>query len=124
MVAHAVAAYPEECCGAMLGMGGEVLLAVPLENTAESRQARYAIRPEDLLTATREASERGQRIVGIYHSHPDHNADFSETDLANCCPWYVFLVLSVRYGVFEGATCWRPNGEQTAAFQVGLDRPL
>jgi proteasome lid subunit RPN8/RPN11 len=124
MVAHAVAAYPEECCGAMLGAGGEVRLAVPLANAAESRRTRYAILPEELLAATREARDRGLKIAGIYHSHPDGEAGFSETDLKNCCPWYAFLVLSVRNGVFAGAACWQPDAAQTAAVQVALDRPL
>lgn len=124
IVAHAVAAYPEECCGAMLGAGDEVRLTVPLANAAGSRRTRYAILPEELLAATREARDQNLRITGIYHSHPDGEAGFSEADLKNCCPWYAFLVLSVREGVFAGAACWRPNAEQTAAVQVALDRPL
>jgi proteasome lid subunit RPN8/RPN11 len=113
MLAHARAAYPEECCGAMLGAGGEVSLALPLENAAaESRRTRYQIRPEDLLEATREARQRGLEILGVYHSHPDRDAYFSETDLKNCCPWYLYLVLSIRDGVFDHARCWRPESDR------------
>ncbi len=125
MITHARAVYPEECCGAMLGAGGEINAAVPLENSfAGSRLARYEIRPEDLLAATREGRDRGLRILGIYHSHPDRDAYFSETDLKNCCPWYLYVVLSIKDGAFDHAACWRPNAEQSEAVREDLDLPL
>ena len=120
MVEHARATYPNECCGAMLGrVDGEqkeVLVAMRLENSSKGSQAaRYELRPEDLLKADREARTRGMDLVGIYHSHPDCGAYFSETDLKNSCPWYSFVVLSIQNGEFDHANSWLPNAEQTAA---------
>lgn len=120
MVAHAEAAYPNECCGAMLGSidGTEkrVAVALALENaSAGSQRARYELRPEDLLNADREARSRNMDLVGIYHSHPDCAAYFSETDLKNSCPWYSFVILSIQKGAFDHANSWLPNAEQTAA---------
>src|SRR5260221_12127263 len=89
MVAHARATYPNECCGAMLGhmdSDKRVAAAVPIENAyAGGKQARYELRPEDLLKADREARSRGMDLIGIFHSHPDCYAYFSETDLKNSC---------------------------------------
>jgi proteasome lid subunit RPN8/RPN11 len=120
MVAHAEADYPEECCGAMLGVadanGKQVLAALRLENAHPgSRRARYELRPEDLLRSEREARARGLQLIGIYHSHPDADAYFSETDLKNSCPWYSFVVLSVKSGRFVHANCWLPDRDQTRA---------
>ena len=120
MVAHARATYPNECCGAMLGTvdGDEkrVTIALSLENASQGpQQARYELRPEDLLKADREARQKGLDLVGIYHSHPDCGAYFSETDLKNSCPWYSFVVLSIQKGDFDHANSWLPNAEQTAA---------
>lgn len=120
MVKHARATYPNECCGAMLGEVEDgrkrVAVAMPLDNvSAGSQQARYELRPEDLLKADREARSRGMDLVGIYHSHPDCGAYFSETDLKNSCPWYSFVVLSIQNGEFDHANSWLPNAEQTAA---------
>ena len=120
MVAHARAAYPNECCGAMLGVAGEagkiVSIALPLENSFQGAQAsRYELRPEDLLRADREARSRQMDLVGIYHSHPDCDAYFSETDLKNSCPWYSFVVLSIRNGAFDHANSWLPDADQTRA---------
>lgn len=120
MVAHARAIYPNECCGAMLGVIEEgrktVTIALPLENAYEGAHAsRYQLRPEDLLRAEKEARIRQLDLVGIYHSHPDCDAYFSETDLKNSCPWYSFVVLSIRDGAFDHANSWLPDADQTKA---------
>ncbi|MGE5644540.1 MAG: Mov34/MPN/PAD-1 family protein [Acidobacteriota bacterium] len=126
--AHAEKAYPNECCGAMLGRleDGEksVLRAVALDNAYDGSQAaRYEIRPEDLLEADRAARRDGLDLIGIYHSHPDCDAYFSQTDLKNSCPWYSFVVVSVRGGRFDHATSWLPNAEQTRADAEPLQFP-
>jgi proteasome lid subunit RPN8/RPN11 len=120
MVAHAQSTYPNECCGAMLGSIGEaekaVRIALPLENAyTGARASHYELRPEDLLRADKEARIRNLDLVGIYHSHPDCDAYFSETDLKNSCPWYSFVVLSIRNGTFHHANSWLPDAEQTKA---------
>jgi proteasome lid subunit RPN8/RPN11 len=120
MVAHAQKTYPNECCGAMLGSTDDgvklVREALPLQNAFEGAQAaRYELRPEDLLAADRAARERHMELIGIYHSHPDCDAYFSQTDLKNSCPWYSFVVLSIQGGKFHHANSWLPNAEQTAA---------
>jgi proteasome lid subunit RPN8/RPN11 len=125
MVAHARAAYPDECCGAMLGsVDGEektVRQAIPMENAHRGPQgSRYELRPEDLLAADREARRQGLDLVGIFHSHPDCDAYFSETDLKNSCPWYSFVVLSIRNGAFDHANSFLPNADQTAADKEAL----
>lgn len=128
MVAHAESTYPNECCGVMLGrIDGDaksVTIAQPLENvSAGSHAARYELRPEDLLHADREARRQNLDLIGIYHSHPDCDAYFSETDLKNSCPWYSFVVLSVQNGTFHHANSWLPNAEQTASEKEELIWP-
>jgi len=120
MVAHARASYPDECCGAMLGsIEGEtktVREAIALQNAFEGAQAaRYELRPEDLLAADKAARERNMDLIGIYHSHPDCDAYFSKTDLQNSCPWYSFVVLSIKKGEFDHANSFLPNFDQTDA---------
>jgi proteasome lid subunit RPN8/RPN11 len=120
MVAHAREAYPNECCGAMLGsLDGDaksVARSMRLENAYPGAQReRYELRPQDLMAAEKEARANGLDLIGIYHSHPDCGAYFSETDLKNSCPWYSFVVLSIRKGEFDHANSWLPNHEQTQA---------
>ncbi len=120
MVAHARETYPNECCGAMLGStdgdAKRVVRALRLRNSFEgAHAARYELSPEDLLEADREARRNHMDLIGIYHSHPDCGAYFSETDLKNSCPWYSFVVLSIQKGEFDHANSWLPNVDQTAA---------
>jgi proteasome lid subunit RPN8/RPN11 len=120
MVAHAESTYPNECCGAMLGRSGGsgklVTEAVPLQNSFSGEQGeRYELRPEDLLNADKAARDRGLDLIGIFHSHPDCDAYFSETDLKNSCPWYSFVVLSIKAGKFDHANSFLPDVDQTRA---------
>ena len=120
MVDHAQKTFPNECCGAMLGsVDGDrklVTLAMPIENSyAGAQGARYEIRPEDLMAAEREARVREMDVIGIFHSHPDCDAYFSETDLKNSCPWYSFVILSIKEGRFDHAKSFIPDLDQTRA---------
>lgn len=120
MVLHAERTYPNECCGVMLGhvQGNDkrVTEALPLENVFTGAQHdHYQVRPEDLLKAESAAREHGLDLIGIFHSHPDCEAYFSETDLKNSCPWYSFVVLSVSRGRFDHAASFLPDVDQTSA---------
>lgn len=129
MLTHARESYPNECCGALLGASSDgvkrVRTALAMENVSSgSQRSRYELRPEDLLVADRQARREGLDLIGIYHSHPDCDAYFSETDLKNSCPWYSFVVLSIRGGKFDHANSWLPNAEQTKADKEELIHPV
>jgi proteasome lid subunit RPN8/RPN11 len=85
---HGEETYPHECCGVLLGRFEEdgtkaVTQAVRCGNTREdSPQNRYHIDPKELIRIQREGRDRGEEIIGFYHSHPDHPAQWSQTDLA------------------------------------------
>lgn len=109
---HGQAAYPEECCGFLLGQatsdGNRASTTLRVDNTQEEeRERRYLISPDHYLRADREARRRGLDIIGIYHSHPDHPAEPSETDLAWATfPGYTYVIVSVRGGEPAELTAW------------------
>ncbi len=102
--AHGEMTYPRECCGVLLGHlmqeGWRVVVAVPAGNAhTGSEHNRYEIAPAELVKIEREARGLGLEIAGFYHSHPDHPAHWSPTDLAEahwlgCC----YLITSVAQG--------------------------
>jgi proteasome lid subunit RPN8/RPN11 len=47
----------------------------------DSAHNRYQIAPVELVKVEREARRQGLEIAGFYHSHPDHPAQWSLTDL-------------------------------------------
>jgi proteasome lid subunit RPN8/RPN11 len=85
---HGEVTYPHECCGVLLGRFEDdgsktVTRSAPCGNTrADSPQNRYHIDPKELIRIQREGRARAEDIVGFYHSHPDHPAQWSSTDLA------------------------------------------
>jgi len=85
--AHGEETYPHECCGALLGRptpdGWQIEAAVRAGNTRmDSAHNRYQIASSELVKIEREARGRELSIGGFYHSHPDHPAQWSQTDFA------------------------------------------
>jgi proteasome lid subunit RPN8/RPN11 len=110
--AHAVEAYPHECCGALLGRDGEatreILDLLPLPNQHQnSPRTRFVITPDDFRRAEAAARERGLDLVGWYHSHPDHPALPSEFDRQHAWPWYSYIIVSVEKGTASALASWR-----------------
>ena len=91
---HAIEEYPYECCGIVIGEpgpDGEHILyrCTNIQNRLHEkdpatfkRDARTAfyIDPKELMSILREAERRRMGIKLFYHSHPDHDAYFSEED--------------------------------------------
>lgn len=112
--AHGEETYPHECCGILLGRatpaGIEVADLMRAGNTrTDSAHNRYHIDPRELIAAQREGRKLGLDIVGFYHSHPDHPAQPSSTDLAEA-HWFgcAYLITAV-----EGTSSARQTGEAT-----------
>ncbi len=98
---HGEETYPHECCGILLGRSTPEAITIHdlirAGNTrSDSAHNRYNISPADLIRAQREARTRSLDIVGFYHSHPDHPAFWSPTDLAEA-HWYgcAYVITSV-----------------------------
>jgi proteasome lid subunit RPN8/RPN11 len=104
---HGEETYPYECCGVLLGRmsddGGGIRLVTSTAGCGNTRtdspHNRYHIDPRELVRIQREGRERGEDIVGFYHSHPDHPARWSSTDLAEA-HWIgcSYVITSVEHG--------------------------
>lgn len=110
---HAAGAYPEECCGFLMGVADEedgvlVERVLPARNEhADDRCHRFLIPPETVLAARKEARGLGLEIVGYYHSHPDLPAEPSERDREHAWPDVSYLIVPVEEGVPGEARSWR-----------------
>ncbi len=117
--AHGEATYPEECCGLLLGRsdpdGNHVQALYPVANRhGEQRERRYTIAPDDYLAAERAARQQGLDVVGFYHSHPDHPARPSATDLAEATfPGYTYVIVAVHQGQAGELTAWHLTPDRT-----------
>ena len=109
--AHGEETYPHECCGVLLGKNipgeqnnptaiNQVQHIVRAGNTrTDSAHNRYNIAPQELVRIQRQARGLGLDIVGFYHSHPDHPAQWSPTDFAEA-HWLScsYVITSVEQG--------------------------
>jgi proteasome lid subunit RPN8/RPN11 len=102
---HGEETYPHECCGVLLGRvdddGTRVVTSTARAGNTRTDSAhnRYNIDPKDLIRIQREGRARGEDIIGFYHSHPDHPARWSSTDLAEA-HWFgcSYVITSVEKG--------------------------
>ena len=116
MVSHVESTFPKEGCGLMIGSDGVVQEAVPVPNSYTGPQEDFfVIDPKDLHRVDRESREKGLDVLGVFHSHPDCDAYFSKRDLEHSCPWFSYVVLSIKGGRFDHANSYRPDFDQKEA---------
>ena len=124
--AQAEAAYPYECCGLLAGHTHKdgtitVTRVVASPNTVKDEHTgrgkdRFEVDPQVRFDLMRAVANTEEDIVGHYHSHPDHPAKPSETDVDMAFePNMVWLITSVHQGKIEGTTAWRLNRDTRTA---------
>ena len=121
---HGREAYPEECVGALIGTVAaagttrSVERLFPIDNRSEAnRKRRYLVSPLDYLAAERAADGAGKTLLGFYHSHPEHPAAPSATDLDLAQPNFVYIIVSIRRAADEA-----PRAAGAGAFLLDPDR--
>jgi proteasome lid subunit RPN8/RPN11 len=121
----ASAAYPFEGCGALLGERGHARVMLPLPNTEKGTpRVRFEVSPMDYLRVEREADARDLRLLGFWHSHPDHPARPSVTDLS--CAWVGLLtvIVSVQKGQARDIGAWEIRGPELPFEPVQIECPF
>jgi proteasome lid subunit RPN8/RPN11 len=106
------AAYPNECCGILIGVetdGGRTVERLQVAGNAfeaDEQFHRFSIRPQELMQADKAAGETGKLVLGFYHSHPDHPARPSEFDREHAWPFYSYVIVSIAKGDAVDMTSW------------------
>jgi proteasome lid subunit RPN8/RPN11 len=98
MFAHAREASPAECCGLLGGSHeGRARTVYRLRNVAADPLVGYEAAPEELFAAQRAMRERGEQLLGIYHSHPRSVEPVpSETDVRLAYyPSAIYLIIGL-----------------------------
>lgn len=84
---HALDEYPNEACGLVVAYGRHHRI-IRADNQAPDPRTTFVMDPAAWLEV-RDSEE----VIGIYHSHPDGNAEPSPADLTSCeisgYPWYI-----------------------------------
>jgi proteasome lid subunit RPN8/RPN11 len=121
-------AYPNECCGVLLGKCEErsgrmmaVTKILPIENAweAEEQHHRFVIEPEDFMRAEKEARGQGLDMLGFYHSHPDSPARPSDYDRDHALPFYAYIILAVEKGKAAELRSWELTTDRAQFIEIG-----
>ncbi len=122
---HGENSYPNEGVGFLLGKiegnARRVLALIPARNerSGEAARRRYQLSPQAMLAAENQAVEQQMDLLGIFHSHPDHPNQPSETDREWAIPWLSYLITSVVDGRATESRSWRLKDDRS-----GFDQEL
>lgn len=114
--------YPYETCGVMLGCadGAKNIVSrvLQLANTnTERANDRFEMDPDEMFAAQEDARSAGEEVIGIWHSHPDHPARPSQTDLDKAWPMWSYIITSVTKEGVAALTSWRLADEEQKRFE-------
>jgi proteasome lid subunit RPN8/RPN11 len=125
---HCEDQYPLEGCGILIGCrDGEYKTVLDLLLTDNDyqegmRNRRYTIPPEQLLQGELRAEERDLKVIGYFHSHPDHPARPSVHDFELAWPEYSYLILSIENGATAELRSWRLRPDRTGFDEEEIQR--
>lgn len=107
------AAYPREACGLLVGhdAGGAVVVdsVVPSTNIAAADD-EFEVDPQVRFDTERRLRGCAARVVGLYHSHPDHPALPSSRDRARAWePELIWLITPVDGGQAGQTLAHKPD---------------
>lgn len=95
MVYYARKAAPIESCALLFGDDETITEYYPMRNLDES-EVHFTFDPQEQNLALKEARERDQVDVGVYHSHPDKGSQAypSAEDIDKAAPGYIYFILN------------------------------
>jgi len=103
MCRHAGNCAPDEACGILAGKGEAVSRVLTVTNVLHSA-VRFQMNPDEQLQALLDLEERGEEMIGYFHSHPVGPAVPSATDLEMYYyPGAVMVILGCENGI------WKPH---------------
>ena len=95
IIKHAKEEYPRECCGILAGREQTITKLFKTKNIAESEDL-YELDPLDQVKAFEEIDRLSLKLLGVYHSHPDHPCYPSGLDRSQAFyPDTAFFIISL-----------------------------
>ncbi len=121
LFARAKRSPKEEICGLLAGKGGRFTRCYPEMNIARNKRQRFEMEPEGQIDAFRKMRERGEVLLGIYHSHPNGPAHPSSIDLSRHEYLDVlYLVISLEGPVTPELRGFRIENGQAREVSIGI----
>ena len=94
MVVHCEEGRPNEACGLLGAVDGEIVKVFRMTNAAVS-PVRYALEPREQLAVENALEENGWSLAGVFHSHTRTDAYPSPTDVRLAVGDIPYLIVSL-----------------------------
>ncbi len=138
---HAQETFPEECCGVILHKAEmdsvrrcsniqNKLHALDPQTYPRDATIAYTMDYKELEVILNEAKRSGASIKAFYHSHPEHDAYFSEEDKGFACPFgeatypdSAQIVISIYDEVIKEICAYAWTAQVKDFIQVPLRKP-
>jgi [CysO sulfur-carrier protein]-S-L-cysteine hydrolase len=138
---HAQETFPEECCGIVLsGPSGDQahrlrniqnqLHALDPQTYPRTAVIAYAMDPVELENVINNAQTGGGRLKAFYHSHPNHDAYFSDEDKAFASPFgeptfpgTAQIVVSIYDRTIKSIVAFAWSEEKKDFIEIPLSKP-
>ena len=96
MVQHAREEYPRECCGMLAGKDTTITKLFKIKNIAQ-RMDEYELDPLEQVNAFEKIDSLPLKLLGVYHSHPNHPCYPSGLDINQAFyPDTLSLIISLK----------------------------
>ena len=117
----ALGAYPEEACALAVGTGDPPVISrfVPCANVASDRRRRFEVDPTARIRLEVALRGTAERVVGVWHSHPNGQPEPSATDAAMIYePDLIWLITAVAPPARPVTRAFWPNGASFSELEL------
>ncbi len=111
IIKHAQSELPNEACGLLAGVNGEVQAHYTMTNIDHSPE-HFSFDPQEQFSVLKQARANGQKIIANYHSHPSTPARPSDEDKRLAFdPDIVYIIVSLANETPD-IKAFKPDGKQ------------
>lgn len=122
MIEHAKSLAPIESCGYLSGVENTVTTFYKMTNVDHSPE-HFSFDPKEQFAVVKEARAKGEKLLAVYHSHPESPARLSAEDIRLFNdPNSVYIIVSLKEEkpVVNGFTVKKPTENDIEIERVTL----
>ena len=122
LIEHANSLNPIESCGYLAGKDNVITSFYPMTNTDNSPE-HFSFDPKEQFSVVKEVRAKEEKILAVYHSHPETPARLSEEDIKlfnDPDPVYIIVSLKDELPQIKGFKVLKPTEHEIEIYKVNL----
>ena len=121
MVQQAREQSPRECCGMLAGRDSTITKLFQIKNIAQ-RMNEYELDPLEQVNAFEEIDRLSLKLLGVYHSHPNHPCYPSGLDINQAFyPDTLFFIISLADSHLPQIRSFKMNAGKVSEEEIIVD---